>query len=101
MTYHDFQKDMEGIEGKRVNQFALKLALVCLFLGLGLFVLVNNIVNTIVGMVFLILCIFLYITLLGVVSENKDEFEQYEGYVQKWWVSIPLCILMIIGGVLL
>lgn len=98
MNYSKFKKSLieKGItDAKGVKKFTTKLALMVLILGLGLALVTGSIISYIVSIAVLICSALVFFFSLDYAQQDKESFESLQVYVRKWWVSIPVVVVIV------
>lgn len=81
-------KEENWLTDKQMVKFLVKLALLLVFVGLGLYVVIDLLISKLLGVLAFIVMIFLYTQLLNVTAENEESFKAVYKASKFWWLGL-------------
>lgn len=102
MTYEKFANEMTAkspsITRKEIRAFAIKYALLLLFGGFSISLIITSILGMLFSVLFMLLILFLYVSSFDIIAENVENFNKVRKIIRFWWLYVILifisCVLI-------
>lgn len=98
MNYTKFKNSLidKGITDEvGAKRFTIKLALLTMISGLCLAIVTGSIISYVLSIVVLLISALVFFFSLDYARQDKDSFNSVQAYANKWWLVIPLAVIVL------